>query len=410
MPVRDTARPDVQVSPITDDATVAARNDDSDPVIDRGRLPIRMIVSDDIVLESQDDTHVVVANIAQATRARLSRGAYRFLKAFDHPRRIDEVVSSHDVDRAMPHVQMLIDRHLLVNADAPAAARPIKVRSAVAYKFCNAPAYVAAQSPDFMILGVPCDGSSDTDGRLAPGLLRQKSLDYPYRLSLDDGRPRGWFDADRATWILQGATIADAGDVHVDHGEAWMRFRDRVRTALQQTCDCGAIPVILGGDLGVTRIAIEAMPPRRKLIVARIVADPTWSSDEDPDHDLRVIPHVAGVLRLDGTGHNAARSLESRIALNTADDAHDASIESDLPVYLSIDLALVTPAPGIDTRSMPALHVLKAIIVAIGAARPIVGIELVGLDVRNRAAVVGASSGCQLALTAMSAAYDRKLA
>lgn len=355
-------------------------------------LGARMVVSDDVALESQDDTHVVVANVAQGTRARLSRSAYRFLQAFRQPRRVDEILSANDARRALPQVRMLVDRRLLEDADTPAGAQPTRVRTAVAYKFCNAPAYVARQSPDFVVLGIPHDLSGETDGRLAPGLIRQKSLDYPYQLRFDDARPRGWFDADRAAWILKGATIADAGDVHVDYGETKARFRDRVAVALAHACSRRTVPLILGGDRGVTAAAIAGLPCRRNLAVVQITADPARATDEGAGEQLRRLEHVRQVVTLDGRGGISG----------IADAAGD-----DLAVYLSIDLDIVASVPKPRPVPVPDLHDLKDLIAAIGAAHAIVGIDLVGLDMRKAASTLGAITGCQLALTAMSAAHDR---
>ncbi len=353
-------------------------------------LDIRMIASADVVLESQDDTHVVVANIARGTRLRVSRSVYRFLQAFRQPRRVGDVLSTDDTLRAMPQVRLLIEKHLLDDVDSPVpATRQTRVRNAVAYRFCNAPALVATHPPDFVILGIPCDLFADTDGRLAPDLIRRKSMDYPYQLRFADARPRGWFDADRAAWILRGATIADAGDVHIDHGEPEARLHERVAFALAQSCGGRSIPVLLGGDRSATYAAVAAMPHRRDLVVIQLTADPAGATAEGAGDRLCRIDHVAEVVTLGGHGDAGKEAGRDRL------------------VYLSVDLALVAPPCGPGGIPAPALQDLKTLIGAIGAAHAIVGIDLVGLDMRRGRANVGAIIGCQLALTAMDAAHDQ---
>ena len=110
----------------------------------------------------------------------------------------------------------------------PCPRIPARLRTAVAYKFCGAPAYAKSTKPDFLILGIPHDLAGDGDSRLVPALIRHKSLDYSYQLEFGNGRPRGWFDVNRGAWMLRGATLADAGDVPVDYGESRARFLERV--------------------------------------------------------------------------------------------------------------------------------------------------------------------------------------
>jgi len=363
-----------------------------DDVATCGEQPLgfRMVLSDEIVLESRDDTHVVIANLARGTRVRVSQGIYRFMHAFRRPRRVDEVLSSHDTSRAMPHVRMLLDKNLLENADAPPPATHVKVRTAAAYRFCNAPALVSGQPTDFVVLGIPYDLTADTDGRLAPNLIRQKSLNYPYQLRFDDAVPRGWFDADRATNILSGATIADAGDVYVDHGETKAQFHERVAIALAQSCGGRSVPLILGGDRSVTYATLAGLPNRRELAVVQLTADTTNSAVDTAEERLREIEHVRHVAILDP----CSKAAGITDALGGANN-----------VYLSIDLASSVRALGAEEG--PSIQNLKSLITSIGAAHAIIGIDLVGLDMRDQAYALAGITGCQLALTAMSAAHDR---
>ena len=392
---------------------------DGDPAGDHRLMAIRLVVSDDLALESQDDTHVVVVNTASAARIRLSLSAYRFLKAFGTPRRIDQIMSDQAARRILPQVRMLIDKHLLVDADTPSPTEAARLRTAVAYKFCAAPAHVKSTKSDFVILGVPYDLAGDIDSRLAPDLIRRKSLDYSYQLEFGDGRPRGWFDVNRGVWMLRGAKLADAGDVPVEYGEDRARFFERVGEALAECCTDRSVPVILGGDRSVTYAAVDGLRDDRKLTVVQISATPERTDSEGAGRHLLRIDKVERVINVgachDGPGGTRGDELLQLSAGRLRDSGPEEAVRAwgdELSIHLSIDLSLATAAyMKAAPAGLPAgltLHELRTLIAAIGNAHRIVGIDLVGLDLRSRSPELSAVIGCHLALAAMSAAYDRR--
>lgn len=396
-------------------ATHARSGDD---VADDHRLTtIRLTVSDDLALESQDETHVVVVNRASAARMKLSLSAYRFLKAFSSPRRIDQLGSDRPAASVLRQVRMLLDKQMLVDADAPPSADPARLRAAVAYKFCGAPAHSKSTIPDFLILGVPYDLAGEIDSRLAPALIRRKSLDYSYQLEFGDGRPRGWFDVNRGVWMLRGATLADAGDVPVDYGESQARFFERVGGALAECRDRRSVPVILGGDRSVTRAAVAGLRHERALTVVQITAEPERAAAEGAGHHLIRMDEVERVASLGACGDGPSGPARDGLLFRGADGLREQGPEAvvralgdDLPVYLSIDLGIADEAYMKAATGRPpglTLHELKLLIAAIGDAHRIVGIDLVGLDLQSRSPELSAIIGCHLALAAMSAAHDR---
>jgi agmatinase len=381
-------------------------------------MALRLVASDDLALESQDDTHVVVVNRASAARIRLSLSAYRFLKAFSSPRRLDQVVSDQAAARLLPQVRMLIDKQMLVDSDAPASADAARLRAAVAYKFCGAPAFVNSTKSNFIILGIPYDLAGDIDCRLAPALIRQKSLDYSYQLEFGDGRPRGWFDVNRGVWMLRGAKLADAGDVPVEYGETRARFFERVRGAL---AECGAdqcVPVILGGDRSVTRAALGGLQRDRKLTLVQITPDPERAAAEGAGRQVLQMDEVERVVSLGayqddprGPGCDELLSFGAKTLRERGPEEIVRAWGEESSIYLSIDLGIAMQAyMKAGAEGLPpglTLHELKALIAAIGKFHRIVGIDLVGLDMRSRSPELTAIIGCHLALAAMSAAHDR---
>lgn len=352
-------------------------------------LAARLVVSEDLVLESRDERHVVVVDTETAERTRLSLAAYAFLKTFAKPTSLGQIVQRQALPDLLPRMRMLVERRMLIDADAPKAAAPVRQRSAVAYKFCGAPAYAASGKPDFVILGLPYDLAGDTDSRDAPALIRRKSLDYAYQLDLGDGRPRGWFDVNRSVWMLHGARLADAGDIPVDYGESQARYFERAGDVIGECCGGVSIPVILGGDPSVTRAALRGLGGGA-LTVVRLAANLDSAAVEQCPR----LENVTGVAHLGGDVLSLGERRVDEIVRAWGDA---------LAIYLSIDL---TAAAEGNATTLP-LHALKAGIAAIGRMHHIVGIDLVGLDLRSSSLELAAITGCHLALAAMSAAHDR---
>ncbi|ATB48344.1 arginase family protein [Corallococcus macrosporus] len=377
---------------------------------------IRLVLSDDLILESQDATHVTVANTATAARMKLSTAAYQFLKAFAKPRRLEEVVPPGAAAGARAQVGRLLEKRLLLDADAPRAVRADRLRTTVPYRFCNAPAHGAAS--DFVVLGVPYDLAGAVDCRAAPTAIRQKSLDYLYRMRIADGRPNGWFDANRETWIMRGASLADAGDVYVEYGEEQAELFGRIASVLG-TLGEGAVPVVLGGDGSVTYAVAAALRRRGPLTVVRLSAELATS----PASGAEVIGAeevAARLLELEGVERFVSlgglkpppASPSGRVTVYDVEALRRAPLDTLAcdwggDVHLSIDLGLTTPeCMRTDEHGVSAglsQAELRGVISALGQRHRIVGIDLVGLDTRSRLAHLSAAVACDLALTAMEA-------
>lgn len=391
-------------------------------------LTTRFVVSDALALESQDETYVTVVNKTSAARLKLSRAVYRFLLGFDTPRKIEDVMAGGPSSRLLSLVRMLVDKRILVDVDAPSAADAPRLRTAVPYKFCNSPGYVnSATPPYFVVLGVPYDLGGGVDCRLAPTAIREKSFDYTYQVQFDTGRPHGWFDVNRGARILEGATIADAGDVYIEYGENQRDLFRRIGDALEDACTNETVPVILGGDRSVTFAVIEYLQIRRPLTVVQFARVPAIGTAGE-----------AGVVIANEVGRRLLqlRGVDKFVSFGGYDEAMDGAqcpegvivkdasslrqcrpdevvrlLGSDLAVHLSIDLSVLTAecVKLDETRASQGLtlHEIKELIRALGAAHRIASIDIVGLDMEREALGVSTVIACHLVLTAMSAAYDR---
>jgi agmatinase len=390
----------------------------SDPCDDKDYLQTaRLMISDDLALESQGTKHVVVVNTRSAKRMRLSLPAYRFLKSFQTPLSINQVLPLGAVARILPHVRVLIEKHMLIDVDARLPLNTTRQRTPVAHKFCGAPAYVESIRSDFVILGAPYDLAGDIHSRLAPTLIRQKSLDYVYQLQFNDGQPCGWFDADRCAWILRGARIADAGDVYVEYGESQDRFFKRVRDSLRECYTDQSVPVILGGDRSVTAAGVGGLCHDHKLTVVQITANPLRAAAEMGEWLVSQKERVERFISIGSANNDEAQPPGGDVLIHTVSMLRECGPEKivlgwgkRLSIYLSIDLDIATATNMANVSGAlplgPTLHELKALIAAIGKAHRVIGLDLVGLDLQSASPALSAVIGCHLALAGMSAAHD----
>ena len=105
----------------------------ADPADNQKLLTTRLVISDDLALEAQDDTHVTVVNNASATRLKLSRAMYQFLQAFVTPCRIEQILAANSAFQMLPLIRVLVGKHILVEADAPSGTNIGRLRTAVPY-------------------------------------------------------------------------------------------------------------------------------------------------------------------------------------------------------------------------------------------------------------------------------------
>ncbi len=396
--------------------------------MDTGRGGRRWILSDDVVIEHRTDARITLLQRASSARLMVTPAVHRFLLSFERAMRLDEAWPSGIPERLRPQWALLVSKGFLVDADADAdAATDVaqrRNRLAVAHRFCNAPAFGEGRA-DVVALGIPYDLASDVDSREAPGLLRRRSHDHPYEVSMRDGVPRGWFDANRGARILAGAHIADAGDVPVVYGESQAEHFRRIASALDEVCVAGRLPLLLGGDRTTTCAAASFLATRDPLTVI-LLSPQACVASHDPAQGvieggiaswLLSDPGIRAVVALGDVHPGGLQALPRMQRVGAAAllaDPHvwSASIGTDEAVYLSIDLAIATPycMPAGDARAGGGLSLdaLRNLLLEIGAMQRIVGIDLVGLDTRRTHAEITAAIGCNLALTALDAALQAR--
>lgn len=371
----------------------------------------RLVALPDLLLETHDGRHAVVVDAASGTRLKLSAGLYRLLSGFDAPRAPDQLADVAGDPRIAAGVRVLLERGLLVDADrpAPVAQKPCK---AVPYRFCGAPRCAATPGDaGFVVLGVPYDLGGPGSSRDGPLSIRQKSLDYAYLLDAGTHRPRGWFDPSSGARILEGASMADAGDVHVVYGERQADTFARVEQALALTLGARRVPLLLGGDRSLCFVLARHLAAARRLSVLQLVPETTLAPSEG---DLVTVHDVGRrMLELDGVAscamlgiragaaERAGMSVDAVRAQGAASAVRQAGMADD--VLLMVDIGVLDAGRPPDGTGF-SLREVKAIVEAVGQRHGIAGIGIFGLDPAAGAGELLGIAACHIALHAMHAA------
>ncbi len=294
--------------------------------------------------------------------------------------------------------------------------------------FLKLPVATVASLPelDFVILGIPYDeGTSNRPGaRFGPRAVRDASTLYSYEGGVE------LFDVELGRTILEGACVADFGDVPINPGDgdsARAAMTDAVRTILQ----AGATPVCVGGDHSVTASILRAFAegPTPKPYLVHL--------DTHMDFDSYLPRHahgtpirlaveeelVTGVTQVGIRGLNSgradweeARSRGVNVITYSRFRAEGIaaalkSIPAGAPLYLSIDIDVFDPsaAPGTGTPEPGGLSYIEGrdLIRAVAAHGRVQGIDLVEVSPQYDHAQLTSTLAARLLLDIMDAAWSR---
>ncbi len=145
------------------------------------------------------------------------------------------------------------------NPDTSLPSTPDRVPNP--HTFAECPAYDPDSPPFFAFLGVPSD--SQTTGqpgtRFGPTIIRSASLSACYTLDPLTQVPLGFYDFSSECRILSGASMADAGDIYIAPGDNMEIIYPRITRVIQDLCDSGCVPLIMGGDHSITAAIIGTL-------------------------------------------------------------------------------------------------------------------------------------------------------
>jgi agmatinase len=272
-----------------------------------------------------------------------------------------------------------------------------------------------AKDQDFVILGVPFDEAvtNRPGARFGPRAIRSASTLYSY-----EGSPE-LFDVELGRTILEGARVADAGDVAIQPLGA-EKNRTAITGAVSSLLEAGALPVCLGGDHSITASILEAHAQGRRPRLSPAGShrdarpqDPLpflLHLDAHMDFDSYLSPFahgtpvriaverglVSGVLQVGVRGLNSGRAdweqaRAAGVQVVTAADlrrlgAYETArrVPPGVPLYLSLDIDVFDPgtAPGTGTPEPGGLSYREVVEVlqAVSLSHSVVGLDLVEVN------------------------------
>jgi agmatinase len=390
----------------------------------------RLVLAPSVCVEQLDDAAATIYLHSSGARLRIPRPLYDLLLRFECPAPLEALaVLGPRGERAIPAIERLRAKGFLIREGEaePTAAQRLTTDPPVRLFDCPAHRLVPAEA-DVIALGVPYDlaDAGAAGARRGPLAIRETSLQLLYALDRRTGQPLGWFDADRGRAILRGVSIADCGDVFVDPGEPQAQVFGRVSRALGQVLARDSLPVVLGGDASVGFPAVECLQAREPLAVIRIghvsgsgaaPASGFVTPASFARHAL-ALPGVTGYVQLgEDAGANATAGPGGefvRLSVQAVASAGIAPLAAQLPpgqpVYLGIDIGIVDTmgddchhGPGAARLDYLQMH---ALVCAIGAAYPIRGLDVIGLNPMRSDWPVAAMTALHVLVTAISAAVD----
>lgn len=263
---------------------------------------------------------------------------------------------------------------------------------------------LAELDADIAVLGFPSDeGTGWLPGaRLGPRRLRELSMRFA------GGTPQrhgGFWDIDEGLryldYELDNRRIVDCGDVDVIYtrpDQSWDNATVMVRTIL----DRGAMPVVLGGDHGISYSIVRAFSERLTVVHfdAHVDYQPfvhgVVHSHGNPMRMITTLDHVERIIQVGVRSfrtheEDAGDSIRDGNAIVTAralrrdgPDGLAALMPKDGAVYVSIDVDVLDPpiVPGTSAPEPSGLSYddLRDALVAIARHAHVVGYDLVEVN------------------------------
>jgi agmatinase len=402
-------------------------------MIQNGLLARPLRLSERIAIETADEDGVVVYHADRATRLRLNRALYEVLQRFAEPAAPMEVAPGRAPEELQRCIETLLDKGFLVPAegewrdDRPTGDRRLSTIPATLF---NAPRRRRGEAAaNVAVIGVPFDLGTPTwaGARWAPGEIRKRSLDNQYRVDFASGRPLGWFDVQHRRRILEGVTIADWGDVAFQYGEPGERIYERIGELVAEAAGEGSLPLLIGGDQSIAYSAAEALSRIEELVVLYLDAHtdfkplPPGSGSHNHSSTARRIVWLPRVTRMLQVGHRGY-TLHDKVnrpwegmEVMTLWDVRERGVgavvdalPADARIHVSIDVDVLDPlhAPGTSNLTPGGFtpDELKALLLAVGGARRVVGMDFCGVNPERDTHFATSRTAVHLLLAGLGAA------
>jgi agmatinase len=380
-------------------------------------------------IESSDPQNAVLFHKQTSRRVRVPALLYKVMMQLQVPCSVQQLESEYP--RITTALTAMLARGFLVDG-LQQQQTAVRTFSAPPYTLFHTPKLNEA-TPDVTVIGVPFDlGSVVVSGqRRGPNELRLASNEFPYNISRQTNHPAGWFDIDSGRTILEGVTIADAGDFFFEYGEPQEAIYNRLGHAWLHLWKQGTLPLVIGGDHSITYPLIDQLQQQMDVVVLWFDAhtDESFLRSGQSHHYGNVVtrildlPRVQRVIQIGTRGFtDARRALGDTDRLNTISAARlrtqgptavlDA-IPRGLACYISLDLDVldpsVAPAVGTPVAGGLLLHELEAAVEAVGLMHRVEGLDLVELNPDRAPGTATASAACRLLLKGLDSTMYRRL-
>lgn len=389
-----------------------------------------LVISPFLETEQVDDQAATIYLRSSGSRIRIPKALYDVLRRFSSSRTLPDALGTTSPPASLvAALEKLQGKGFLIFEDELESVMLDRLVTAPPIPIFDAPMQKPDDPPsDVVVIGFPYDhGCFHAAGARAGTLaLREASLHLLYRVSSETGRPLGWYDADRREPMLKGTSIADCGDLVVDHGESRSQMNRRFDRLLDKVIHENTLPVLIGGDATGSYSLIRHIQKTRRVAIVRIggpAGDGSASrndavSTESPGESLLELEETEGYwniaassVRAEGPGHT--HSKFHTIPSADANTGLVADIRSRVPdgtaIYLGIDIGVLDRGLTNDaSRECEALRFeeLKALIVALGENFEIHGLDLVGMNPSRPYWSVMSVYALHILVTAIGAAKD----
>lgn len=386
-------------------------------------------------VEHSDGQNWTIAHAMLGTRLQINHAAYRFLQLFEQPISLEELTERPSAERARPLIDKLVRNRFIVEAErSETIFDKVVQRNSPRFFHCPHVSDVTAGTPDVTFLGVPFDygNTAEPGARYGPKAIREASAaDFHYTLDFNTQQPSGWYDNNWERHILQGVTMADAGDIFFFPGEGPQRIFQKITQTTREILKRGSLPVVIGGDHSVTYpvlAAYDACDTPVDIIHIDAHSDFATYYPEMENHHGNVmsrvmtLPHVGRFYQIGIRGLTAQRQGQSheRVAMKVSPqglrrqgvEAVLAQIPAQGKYYVSFDIDALDPmiAPATSTPMPGGLEFeqTKELLWAIGQHRDCVGFDLVEINPKRDANNLTSSLAIELMLSFLAAHFTKQ--
>ena len=392
----------------------------------------RYIRSRRLQIEHHDGGSWTITHSVLGTRLQVNKSAYRFLQLFDQPRALEELAHLESLKKASPTIERFIRNGFLIEEQQrESITDKIVQRTTPRFFHCPHVADCGTEEVDVTFLGVPFDyGNTGAPGaRYGPKSLRNASAaDFHYRLDFVSQKPKGWYDNAWERPILQGVTMADAGDIFIFPGESTQRIFEKISEVVSGVLKRGSFPAIIGGDHSITHPILEAYETDFDIIHIDAHSDFSSYYPEIENHHGNVmtrvlqLPHVGRFYQIGIRGTTpyregksnpqAALEISPRRLRQTGIEGVLEQIPKTGQYYVSFDIDALDPnlAPGTSTPMPGGLgyEETKDLLWAIGRNRNCIGFDLVEVNPLRDMNDITSGVAVDLMLTFLAAHFHSK--